>query len=453
MSKITRAVFRPGSTTTQISGLSMYDYGQELEIHGLSLPREVAVEYSLNGAEPTIDRIGYTIDSVTTAAIPDGILSEQGNLKIYIRVLSPDSGQTEYTITGKVNYREKPSIQPEPGEVNPFAEAIQKTSEAADRAEDSEKSAESWAHGHDEYPERDEDNAAYYARVASENAGSAYDSLVETKRLASQVHSDADATAQNTSLAEQYKEQAAQSDANALLSKQAAKTSETAALEARTGAETAEEHAQLYAEQAAADKTSAESIKSEIDKTAQKITEDKNTVQILADDFTLTHQQAVADVNNAGQAQTERVENVGEAAVDEIEVARQQAANSVSDEGESQKNAVKSEGDIQVANVQAVVDGIAQESTAQQILEKSNQSLPFLEEIARNSGKAGSLNGFGLEKGANDSVVITYTNPETEQFESASALPTDATLVKIDEALTGINESLKLIALQKGVET
>ena len=120
MSKITRAVFRPGSTTTQISGLSMYDYGQELEIHGLSLPREVSVEYSLNGAEPTIDRIGYTIDGVTTAAIPDGILSDQGNLKIYIRVLSPDSGQTEYTITGKVNYREKPSVQPDPGEVNPF---------------------------------------------------------------------------------------------------------------------------------------------------------------------------------------------------------------------------------------------------------------------------------------------------------------------------------------------
>ena len=314
------------------------------------------------------------------------------------------------------------------------------------------KSAEAWTHGHPEYPERDEDNAAYYAGVASENAGSAYDSLVETKRLASQVHSDEDATSQNTSLAEQYKAQAAQSAANALFSEQAAKVSETAAQEAQAGAETAEGQAELYAGQTASDKISVELIKSETDKTAQKIVEDKNTVQRLADDFTLTHQQAVADVNNAGQAQTERVENAGEAAVDEIEVARQQAINSVSDEGESQKNVVKSEGDTQVANVQAVVDGIAQESTAQQILEKSNQSLPFLEEIARNSGKAGSLNGFGLEKGVNDSVVITYTNPETEQFESASVLPTDTTLVKIDEAIAGINESLKIIALQKGVE-
>ena len=194
MSKITRAVFRQGSTTTQISGLSMYDYGQELEIHGLSLPREVAVEYSLNGAEPTIDRIGYTIDGVTTAAIPDNILSEQGNLKIYIRVLSPDSGQTEYTITGKVNYREKPSVQPEPGEVNPFGEAIRQTSEAADRAEDAEKSAESWAHGHEEYPERDEDNAEYYAGKArdalEEVSGQVKDAKKEIDRYVSEKESE-----------------------------------------------------------------------------------------------------------------------------------------------------------------------------------------------------------------------------------------------------------------------
>ena len=194
--------------------------------------------------------------------------------------------------------------------------------------------------------------------MASENAGSAHDSFVETQRLASQVHSDTDATSQNAALAAQYKAQAAQSAANALFSEQAAKASEIAAQEAQEGAETAEGQAQLYAEQAAADKISVELIKSETDKTAQKITEDKNTVQRLVDDFALAHQQAVADVNNAGQAQTERVENAGEAAVDEIEVTRQQAVESVSDEGTTQKNAVKTEGATQVANVQAVAEEI-----------------------------------------------------------------------------------------------
>lgn len=446
--------------TARVYGLWQWDYGQVLRIQGLSLDPAVEIHFSLQetGGESTT-RVGVTKDGVTDVPIPDNMMQNGGttqdyNFYAWIYVSDETSGKTIKKITMHVRSRPKPGVETidTPEDRTLFREAIAAVNESAKRSESAGKSAEAWAHGHPDYPDRDEDNAAYYAGVASENAGSAYDSLVETQRLASQVHSDADTTAQNTSLAEQYKAQAAQSAANALLSKQAAKASEIAAQEAQEGAETAEEHAQLYAEQAASDKISVELIKSEADKTAQKITEDKNTVQRLVDDFTLAHQQAVADVNNAGQAQTERVENAGEVAVDEIEVTRQHAVNSVSDEGESQKNAVKSEGEKQVSNVQAVVDGIAQESTAQQILEKSNQSLPFLEEIARNSGKAGSLNGFGLEKGANDSVVITYTNPETEQFESASVLPTDTTLVKIDEAIAGINESLKIIALQKGVE-
>lgn len=446
--------------TARVYGLWQWDYGQVLRIQGLSLDPAVEIHFSLQetGGESE-PGVGITQDGVTDVPIPDSMLKNGGctydyNIYAWIYISNETSGKTIKKIT--MHVRSRPKLGDEtidtPQDRTLFREAIAAVNESAKRSESAGKSAEAWAHGHPDYPDRDEDNAAYYAGVASENAGSAHDSFVETQRLASQVHSDTDATSQNAALAAQYKAQAAQSAANALFSEQAAKASEIAAQEAQEGAETAEGQAELYAGQAAADKAAVELIKSEADKTAQKIAEDKNTVQRLADDFALAHQQAVADVNNAGQAQTERVENAGEAAVDEIEVTRQQAVNSVSDEGELQKNAVKTEGDTQVSNVQAVVDGIAQESTAQQILEKSNQSIPFLEEIARNSGKAGSLNGFGLEKGANDSVVITYTNPETEQFESASVLPTDTTLVKIDEALTGINESLKIIALQKGVE-
>lgn len=194
MSKITRVAFHPGSTTAQLSGLSMYDYGQELEIHGLSLPREVAVEYSLNGQEPTTDRIGYTYDGITTVAVPDDVLSDSGDLKVYIRVLTEESGQTEYTIRGSVKYREKPAIQPEPGEENIFGEAIRLTSEAADRAEDAEKSAEGWAHGHVDYPERDEDNARYYAGKAQdaleEVSGQVKDAKEEIDRYVSEKESE-----------------------------------------------------------------------------------------------------------------------------------------------------------------------------------------------------------------------------------------------------------------------
>lgn len=113
--------------------------------------------------------------------------------------------------------------------------------------------------------------------------------------------------------------------------------------------------------------------------------------------------------------------------------------------------AVSDEGIKQVDNVSAIVDGIAQDSTAKQILEKENKSLEYLTIIATAAGKAGSLNGFGLEKGLDDSVVISYTDPETEILEGSCIFPRDTTLVKIKDSLSSINNSLKIIALRNGV--
>lgn len=448
------------SDTARASGLWQYDYGQVLRIQGLSLPAAVEIHFSLQEAggesEP---QIGLTKYGVTDVMIPNYMLKNEGcswdyNIYAFLYITDESSGKTIKKIIMRVKSRPKPGEEKidTPEDRKLFREAIESVNKSSVEAKNAEKSAESWAHGHKDYPDRAEDNAKYYAGVAGENAGSARESMVEIQRLAEHANSDADVTARNAALSEQYKTQAAQSAIEALMSGQNAKASETAAQEAQAGAEAAEVQAELFAMQVATDKVEVEIMKSDATKTSDQITKDKNAVQELVDGFSLKHHQAVADVNNAGHTQAERVNKTGETAVDNIEFSRKQAVQSVTNEGETQKTIVKKEGETQVLNVQAIIDGIAQESTAQQILENSNQSLPFLEEIARNSGKAGSLNGFGLEKGVNDSVVITYTNPETEQFESASVLPSDTTLLKIDEALTGINESLKIITLQKGVE-
>lgn len=435
-----------------------YDYGQTLRIQGLKLPRNVEIHFALQetGGTATM-RVGVTRDSVTDVVIPDSILENNGATADYyiyafIYLTDKTSGQTEYEIKMRVKSRPRPEVPGGGENPNIFHEAVQAVQKSADKAAESEKQAEGWAHGREDLPERAEDNAKYYAEKASEDAKKTTADRTAVESVVQNVTQMQGDVARDLEQVQTLTGQAQTSATNAALSEQAAKASEIAAQEAQVGAETAEGQAERFAGQVAADKAAVELIKFEADKTAQKIAEDKNTVQGLVDDFTLAHQQAIEDVNNAGQTQTERVENAGETAVGNIETSRQQAVESVSDEGTTQKEAVKTEGTTQIENVQAVADGIAQESTAQQILEKSNQSLPFLEEIARNSGKAGSLNGFGLEKGANDSVAITYTNPETEQFESATVLPTDTTLLKIYEALTGINESLKIIALQKGVE-
>lgn len=197
---------------------------------------------------------------------------------------------------------------------------------------------------------------------------------------------------------------------------------------------------------------SVEETKNLVAQMSQDVADSKESVEQTVDNFDLIHQQAIVDVNNTGQTQAERVEGTGNRAIEDIETIRQQAVQSVTDEGDTQKKGIKEEGAAQVAEIHKASEGIAQEPTAQEILEKSDQSLRFLEQIAEAAGKAGSLNGFGLEKGANDSLAITYTNPETEELEGTVMLPTETTIEKIDEALSGINKSLKIIALQKGVE-
>ena len=130
---------------------------------------------------------------------------------------------------------------------------------------------------------------------------------------------------------------------------------------------------------------------------------------------------------------------------------RDDALNDIMQVKNRSTQAVIDEGTKQVQNVEAVIDGIAQDTTAREILSKENQSVKFLETIASAAGKAGSLNGFGLEKGINDSVVISYTNPETDILEGTTMLPRDSTLIKIKESLTSINKSLKIIAVRNGV--
>lgn len=54
--------------------------------------------------------------------------------------------------------------------------------EAKQTVIDSAKESESWAHGHEEYPDRDTDNAAYYASEAKNAAKEVPGRVEEGKR-------------------------------------------------------------------------------------------------------------------------------------------------------------------------------------------------------------------------------------------------------------------------------
>lgn len=407
------------------SGIWQWNYGQILRIQGGNLPKVVEVHFSLQDkGGDSITRIGTTIDGATDVPIPDSFL-ENGrraqDYKIYAFIYLEDgtAGNTKYKIEMSVKSRPKPEVPGTPEETEMFREAIKAVNDAAGRAETAEKSAEAWTHGNESYPERDNDNARYYAEQAKTHEENTNKAAAETENMKVDVENVASTVKVHLDDVVELKEQTQNLAEAAAISEQQAKESSLAAFKSLQRTEESEGRAELNAQKTENDKSAVEQAKTLVLELGQKVTEQKEAVDQTVSDFDNAAKQAVSNVENAGIAQ---------------------------------KEGIQQEGNTQVKNVQAVVDGISTEATAQKILEQANRSLPLLELMAEASGKAGSLNGFGLEKGKNDTVVITYTNPETEVLEGTAVFPTNTTLARIEKACTQMCESLKLIALQKGAD-
>ena len=179
------------STYTTASGLWQYDYGQILRIKGFTLPTAVEIHFSLQEkGGGTETRVGTTNDNVTDVAIPDAMLENNNtaeDYKIYAFVYVTDetSGETEYKIVLSVKARPKPGGYGEKESTELFREAIRQVNAAATTAQESVAEAESWAHGREDYPDRAEDNAKYYAEKAQtlmSGAEKTIDKYVEEKK-------------------------------------------------------------------------------------------------------------------------------------------------------------------------------------------------------------------------------------------------------------------------------
>ena len=186
MKKIT--AFFEEDNYCKASGLWQYDYGQILSIEGLNLLKIVEIHFSLDDKNgDSITRIGLTENGITTVHIPDALLENDdivSNYNIYAFIYIADSveGNTEYRITMPVKARPKPNILKSPEEPEIFHEVIGAVNKAASETEQAKKEAESWAHGHTDYPDRQEDNAAYYASEAKNAAKEVPGRAKEAKR-------------------------------------------------------------------------------------------------------------------------------------------------------------------------------------------------------------------------------------------------------------------------------
>lgn len=127
-----------------------------------------------------------------------------------------------------------------------------------------------------------------------------------------------------------------------------------------------------------------------------------------------------------------------------------EAVQAVTAEGTKQIKAVQAAAEELKTALDQAVDGVAQDATAEEILKILQKSADYMAQIAESAGKAGSLNGFGLNLLQDGSVSLTYSNPDTGELQGSAIFPKESTLSALDQALAEMNVSLKKIAISKG---
>lgn len=424
---IVTAIFNPDSAMASAYGLWQWDYGQVLRIQGLHLPSMVEIHFSLQETGGTsVMRIGVTQDGVTDVVIPDSMLQNDGaasdyNIFAFVYLTDDTSGQTEYKIKLRVKSRPEPEVFGGGENPNIFHEAVQAVKKSADKAAESEKQAEGWAHGREDLPERAEDNAKYYAEKTAGDAVQTAEDRKEVERLVESV-SGID---EQVIKVENLTKQAQTSATNAALSEQAAKTAETNAQNAQAGAETAEGNAELAERNAKASEQAVEKAKQLVTQMGQEVLDNKNHVDQTAQAFALTAQQAVADVNNAGQTQTERVEGARNDAVESVktaqtaatkavEAAKTEAVEAVQTESTTQTRNVSAEGEKQVQAVQAAAQEIV--ADREQIQENKADVTTLKEDIGNQEKEINSIKDLFFEVDSK-----TYYDHASDEMLSQSA--------------------------------
>ena len=98
-----------------------------------------------------------------------------------------------------------------------------------------------------------------------------------------------------------------------------------------------------------------------------------------------------------------------------------------------------------VEAIQNSVDGVAQEPTAQQILEQQKRTNQYLQDM--DGGEAASMNGFSLKLGQDRTVVLSYTDPVSGAEYAPATLPTESTAQGIILERQKINKQLHLAAV------
>lgn len=183
------ANFTKKNEEVELEELWQYDYGQKLQICGLELPDIFEVHFSWYGLESAKVVTGYTENGVSAVDIPNEALKQRKAITAYIYLSSPEEGETINTVMMFIKKRPVPERFETPENVDLFhytlvtvAEYLKQTKEASNEANNSVTKAEAWVHGHLKHPDRNEDNARYYAEQAKNEAVSVSGRVAQGKK-------------------------------------------------------------------------------------------------------------------------------------------------------------------------------------------------------------------------------------------------------------------------------
>lgn len=461
--------FENGKDTYKtVSDLWQWDYGQVLQLVGLSLPAAVEIHFSLQqSGGDAITRIGVTEDGVTTVGIPDSLLENAGKntdyyIYAFVYVSDEESGETRCRISMHVKSRPKPKAYEKPEDTErPFQEVVAAVSGMASRAESAEKSAEAWTHGNAEYPERDEDNAEYYAKQAESFKNEAVSSAELSNNSAELANGYATSAGNSAYQAMQSALNAERAEEDAGSSAQRANDSDlSAAASAKSAAghavQTAEDRKQTAINAA---KTNEDRAQTGLDREAvsadRKIVETASRTAETAAENAKRSEGIASDAASSANNSKEKASDSAEKAAASESNAKQysEAADTAKTEAVAAGNRADEARDGAESardNIQDSINGVAQEATGENILSLLQSMIPFLSAIAENAGKAGSLNGFGLNLNPDNSVAISYTDLESGELMDVCTLPKNTTLEAIATSIGEVNESLKMIAGETG---
>lgn len=138
------------------------------------------------------------------------------------------------------------------------------------------------------------------------------------------------------------------------------------------------------------------------------VEEAKAEVDKEVGDFALKAQQALADVNNAGQAQTERVQTAGNDAVESIKAAQGTATRAVETAKTEAIKAVQTEGTTQAGNVSAEGEKQVQavQGAAQEIMADREQIQMNKEGVAKLKEDIGNKAPAIIKKASGKTIII-----------------------------------------------